>query len=390
MNSKLRYFQDIIFPEEEYRLRLNKAKNLMKKNDIDCLVVSDDRMTWYFTGFGSINPIGSRARPRILLIPLNDELVYYVHRSTITCVKEMVWFDNIIGYSDLTRTPIEGLASGIRELCSPGASIGFELGQDQRLGFPVKDYLQLRDKLEGYTFVDATNIILRLRMIKTDREIQRIRQACNITSLAYDYALPKIKEGMTEQEIGLLMEKTMYSYNAMGAWTWVIVGDYERIDGISRNKKVNRGDLIFIDMGANYGGYWADFSRAGVIGGPSKKQENMQCLINGVCNIGVEALQLGNTTSQVANTIKQAMDERKLIFNSKADRYGHGMGLFTTEPPNIADYDHTMIEENMVLTVEPGMFREDGMFHLEENVLVTRDGPEVLSTPKQELTYIPV
>lgn len=390
MSNKLKYFQDIIFSEEEYKLRMEKSRKLMKKQGLDCLVVSEDRMTWYFSGFGAVSPIGSMARPRILVISLTEGPVFYVHRSTVTCVQEMVWFDNVVGYSDMTRAPVEMLASTIREICGSGKKVGFELGQDQRLGFPIRDFLQLRDNLEEFEFVDAADLLLRLRMIKTDREVERIRRACEITSLAYKYALPRIKVDMTEQEIVDLMKGTMNSYGAMGAWAWVIAGDYQRIDGIPRNRKVKEGDLIFIDMGANFGGYWADFSRGGVIGGPTREQQRMQNLINKVCNIGVEALQVGNTMAQVAEIVNRAMDERGLVFNSKADRYGHGMGLFTTEPPNIAPYDHTVVEKNMVLTMEPGMFRDNGMFHIEENVLITGSGPEVLSTPKQELTYIPV
>jgi len=270
----------------------------------------------------------------------------------------MVWFDNVVGYSDLTQAPVKEIASTIREICGSGGKVGFELGQEQRLGFSVTDFLQLRDNLKEFEIVDAADLLLRLRMIKTDREVERIRR--------------------------------MNSYGAMGAWVWVIAGDYQRIDGVTRNKKVKEGDLIFIDMGANFCGYWADFSRAGVLGGPTTEQNKMQNLIGEVCNIGVNACRIGRTMAQVAKIVKKAMDDRELTFNSRADRYGHGMGLFTTEPPSVSPYDHTIIEANMVLTMEPGMFRKDGMFHLEENFLITEAGPEVLSTPKQELTHISV
>jgi len=65
MSNKLKYFQDIIFPEEEYKLRLEKSRKLMKKQGLDCLVVSEDRMTWYFSGFGNVNSmVNSYLYPR--------------------------------------------------------------------------------------------------------------------------------------------------------------------------------------------------------------------------------------------------------------------------------------------------------------------------------------
>lgn len=394
MSQKLKYFQDIIFPEEEYRMRLKKTRELMNKKNIDCLIISDDRMTWYFTGFGTITPIGSRARPRILIIPFMEEPIFYVHQSTVNCVKEMVWFDRVVGYSDITQAPIEMIASTIKEICGSEKRVGFELGQDQRLGFSVRDFLHLRDSLKDFEFIDSADLLLRLRMVKSEQEVKRIRRACEITSLTYDYAFPKIQAGMTEREIGTLMERTMNSYGAMGTWVYVLTSDYQRIDGVLRNKKSKKGDLVYIDMGANFGGYWADFSRAGVLGSPSAEQERMQNLTNEVCIIGVEACRIGRTMSQVANIVEKALvnrgliDNKRNIFSSHASRYGHGIGIFTTEPPNFSLYDHTVIEKNMVLTMEPGIIKKDGYFHIEEDFLITETGTEVLSTSKQELIHI--
>ena len=79
------------------------------------------------------------------------------------------------------------------------------------------------------------------------------------------------------------------------------------------------------------------------------------------------------------------MAERELVFSSEAGRYGHGLGMVVTEYPDIAPEATVVIEAGMVLTMEPGMWTDEGMFHCEHNVLVTPDGNEILSRSPLEL-----
>ena len=372
-------FSQVLFARDEYVKRLERAREIMRQNDIECLISTDDRDTWYFTGFGDVGTMGSRQRPRILILPLDGEPVFFVHHSTRACVEEMIQVGRVAVYKHLYDAPVEQIAEALAGLCKPGSKIGVELGLEQRINISGGDFLELLESLPDYEFVDSAPVILGMKLIKSPEEIERIRTACDITSRAYIRGLKLIKEGMTELEISGLLQGIMAEEGAMGTWCWVISKDYHRIDGLTRNVRVTRGDLIFIDMGANYKGYWSDFSRTAIIGPPTREQLEIYEKIKEVCALGVAAIKPGVTTGEVAGVVEREMKKRDLVFNSLADRYGHGMGILTTEPPNISVGDQTVIKPNMVLAMEPGMFRKDGMFHLEENVLVTENGTEMLS-----------
>lgn len=151
-----------------------------------------------------------------------------------------------------------------------------------------------------------------------------------------------------------------------------------------RDRVVEAGDMVWIDMGANFRGYYSDFSRAAILGRATASQLAMQERIADVTRIGMESLRPGVTAGEVAARCDREMAKRGLTF-SLGVRYGHGMGLAITEPPHIGTYDHTTISAGMVLTMEPGTWNAEGRFHIEENFVVTDSGPRRLSMAPWQL-----
>ncbi len=183
----------------------------------------------------------------------------------------------------------------------------------------------------------------------------------------------------------LSKDGTLYCFDAKGGallWSHPTGSDGGRV------KLTKNGDLVFVDMGACVGGYWADFSRAAVIGRATDHQLRMQELVAEVTELGTSALAPGRTTGDVARLVDAAMEERGLVFTSRAERYGHGMGMAVTERPDVWWDDETPIVPGMVLTMEPGMWTEEGMFHCEQNVVVTTEGNELLSRSPLSLTEV--
>ena len=128
-----------------------------------------------------------------------------------------------------------------------------------------------------------------VRAIKSQAEAERVRTACAITSAAYAAVLPTLRPGMTEREWPRGSGQAMAERGADSSWVWV-VERARRVRSHRRSRRaaraLDRGDLVFVDMGACVGGYWADFSRAAVIGRASEHQREMQQLIAEVTMIG--------------------------------------------------------------------------------------------------------
>lgn len=366
------------FDDHDYSARLERWSAATAEAGLDALLISDERTTWLLTGFGTTAPIGSTARPRVLLLDPGGAHTFFVHESTMRCVAEMLAPGiELVGYEQLAA-PVSELAAAL--VARNAQAVGADLGGGLSPRFGPADVRTL-ERATGLELRDASRLVWELRAIKSDAEIERIRRACDITTEAYAATFAAIRSGMTEAEMARLMIAQLYAHGAQGAWANCVTGrgEYGRVDGVPRERPVVEGELVFFDAGAAVGGYWADFSRAGVIGGPSEHQEAQQARVRRATAASVAALIPGTPLAGVARALDDALAAEGITFNNKPGRYGHGLGMEVTERPDLSADDPGIVTPGMVLTVEPATVDDDGVYHCEEDVLITESGPEVLS-----------
>lgn len=357
----------------------------MEREAIDALLLTDDRNISYFTGAGLALPREDRARPSFVVIPRSGEVGALISHSRCVLFRESSWVKCVRTYDGLGSEVIHfALVSLIREFAPVARTIGMELGYEHRLGMTIRDYEALKAHFSNVEFGDAAQLLWKLRMVKSEAEIARVERAVKITDSAYSSVFPTLRAGMTEREIANRLHAEMSRLGASATWVWLLSGDYDRGGLLIRERAVEAGEMVWVDMGANFLAYYSDFSRAAVLGMASAHQRDMQEKIREVTAIGVEAIKPGRTMAEVASACDRAMEERGLTFALGA-RYGHGMGLQVTEPPHVARYDETVIVPGMVLTMEPGTWSKEGRFHIEENVVVTDTGVRWLSQAPREL-----
>ena len=369
------WWSGLRFDDSEYIQRHTRLRELLSRAELDAAVISDDRAVWYLTGFGEPSPTGSRARPRVL-IAHQTELVLLVHRSTARCVEEMIAPGLEVETYDELGPPVSAIADRLVLLGAP--RVAGELNADLVSGLGVADWRELEQSI-GHRLESVSPVISRLRATKSPAEIQRVRRACAITGAIYDQVLPGIAVGATERDVCSLIQSGLRDLGADGSWATCVIGEYDRVDGVPRRRPAQRGDLVFVDAGANVGGYWADFSRAAVVGGPSEAQRCAQDAIVEITHQGVNACRKGTSAATVASVLDAAMHQSGLCFNTRPGRYGHGLGMDVTEAPDIAEGDHTELRPGYVVTIEPAYWRSDGVFHCEQVVLVTDTDRDVLT-----------
>ena len=202
--------------------------------------------------------------------------------------------------------------------------------------------------------------------------------------------LPTVHPGLTEREIVTRLQGAMARLGASTSWCIVQSGTYDRGGYVPRDRLVEAGEMVWVDMGANVLGYFADFSRAVVLGTPSARQRDMQQKVHEVTQLGLEAVRPGVPIEEVAGLCDREMEKRGLVFNTWGARYGHGLGLQTTEPPHVAGYDRTVVATGMALTLEPGMCTAEGRFQIEQNFVVTERGVRCFSQTPWELFSVPL
>lgn len=379
------------FPAEEYRHRIARTQTAMAAQGIDALLVTEDRNFFYFTGSGGAMVREDKARPVAIVIPQRGEAVALVSHARCLLFRESSWVSELRTYNDLAKSVLQDARVKLIEEAAPGArTIGMELGYEQRLGISVADYEDLKTRLPQHRFVDAAMLLWNLRSIKSPAELARIERAVRITDAAYQTVLPALRPGMTEREIAARFQGEMARQGASASWLSIQSGTYDRIGIMPQDRLVQVGEMIWVDMGANVLGYYADFSRAAVLGSPTAHQRDMQRKVYEVTQLGIEAVKPGITMAEITRVCDREMAKRGLVFNTWGARYGHGLGLQVTEPPHVAAYDKTVVEPGMVLTMEPGMYTSEGRFQIEENLAVTQSGIRCLTESPRELVVIPL
>jgi Xaa-Pro aminopeptidase len=266
-------------------------------------------------------------------------------------------------------------------LPSKFGKIGAELGREMALRMPVVEFLKLRESL-GSSIEDGSSCLWEIRMVKTAAEIDHIHYICQLASDAYEALPALIKIGESEREVvrklridiarrGADATPFMPAVSGPGGVAQIVCGPHDR--------EIEEGDILFIDTGSTFDGYFCDFDRNYAVGKVSDDVHRVHEALWQATEAGIAAAVPGARTDDVWRAMAKIIEEAGAIGNN-VGRLGHGLGLQLTEPPSHRLDDGTVIVENMVLTIEPGMEYAPGkMIVHEENIAVTKQGPRLLT-----------
>jgi Xaa-Pro aminopeptidase len=379
------------FSRKEYEERRLRAQDLMESAKIDALLVTAEANYTYFTGHRTHSPWSTFTRPHVFILTRDGRSAMIVHSFTRPEAQSRSWIETIVEYSSLVEDAVPEIKMTLEGLGLAGATIGCELGYEQRLGLPQLAWLEIQKAFPKASFIDASGLLWELRMKKSEAEISCLRKACVAASRAFEESFRQVGEGWTEEDIARLMSKIMLDEGAESPGFNIICSgknNYERISARPTNRALKAGDMIWIDASAVVNGYWCDFSRAAVVGGPNQKQIRLQNIVREATEAAIEMIKPGVPVSALAEMCARVLGGYGFSISFDAGRCGHGIGLMSTEPPHVASYDSSVLTEGMVITLEPGIVNEDGVFVIEENIVVTADGFEVLSGASRDIYTI--
>jgi len=380
------------FDRAEYADRVARVREEMARHGLDGVLLTSGPNLTYLSGYPS--PLRAGSRPFVFVLPQSGEPILIVHTAREREARGYSWVADIRTYPGLSRAPVETIVAALRDTKLMAGRLGAELGPEEALDLPVGDFLDVQRLLPAVEFTDAGEALWPVRLRKSPAEVACIRQACAITTRAYERTFADAREGMTESDVARLMRVT--SLEGGGGDPWVLItsgpGGYDLATKLPSCRRLERGDLVWMDAGCAVAGYWSDFGRAGVVGGASTEQREAQARIHEITMLGVEMVRPGVTTGEIARRCNAALARLDLPITSSisglAARVGHGLGLMPTELPHVTEEDETVLAPGMVITIEPGVAAQYGLFHVEENVVVTERGYEILSHSSRELATI--
>ena len=178
-----------LFPYSEYEQRWHKAQDIMRRNALDALLITEPFNYHYFSGS---TPSFSYARCNIMVIPQEHNPVIIAHEFVEASTRQETWIKDIRLYENLIEDHIPEIISVFQDLALVDGRIGAELGYEQRLGLSYNDFQAMKHKLPLGTLIDASSLLWQLRMVKSPAEIQCARKACQITSEAFHVCFESI------------------------------------------------------------------------------------------------------------------------------------------------------------------------------------------------------
>lgn len=392
-----------MFPTEEYIDRVERARVNMDQNGINALILTAKENALYFSGIQT-TAWNSKHRPTAIIIPLsNDKPVYSVISENIIDVsRQTSWIDNVRPWGgwrikDAAPDPITAILSVCQDMGVLNGTVGLELGYGQRIGMSQEDYEKLRIGLSNANIVDVGTVMWDLRVIKSQHEVEAMRKVCDATTWGFEKGFTSIQPGMTERELaGIIISEMSLQTNEMPGFVNIRSGQekYGMMNVLPFDKPMEIGDLIVVDAGAHYKHYWADFMRMACIGDPTEQQRRFFDIDRAAMRAGIEMIKPGIKMHEIFDACYKVLIEGELEEHvGNLERIGHSVGLDIHEPPSIAKGSEVIVQPNMVLSVEPIFWDKPdhliGNFAMEEMVLVTEDGYEILSTFSNELHLIP-
>lgn len=370
------------FPQGEYVQRWERARQDMRAQGIDALLVTEEKNYIYFTGHRSQqNPI-DKIRPYLFVLPITGRPVAIVMPFEEGFVRQATWIEDVRTYALFKHNEV--LADTLTELGLANARIGAELGREQYLELSHNDFLDLQRRLPSAKFVDAAELLLNIRVVKSPAEVALCRTACEMTARAMERTFPALKAGMTEREVARILRTNLMDEGAEAITFLAIASGTDFSRGkisCATDRRLQKGDTLTVDTGIEVKGYCSDVTRMAIVGSPSRLQLDMYRTMLEVQRKCFAALRPGNRAEDAMKVCLEELGRRNMQ-TQKVGRIGHGVGLESTEYPSLALGESIVLEPGMIVACNPNYVTSFGFFNSEENLVITPTGNDILSKPE--------
>jgi Xaa-Pro dipeptidase len=272
------------------------------------------------------------------------------------------------------------------------------VGTPGKVGFNAREtvytnVMGLRAAMPGAEWVDVGLAVLKARMVKDRVEVSRIRKAARIASKVADDIPGMLREGMTESELSAEMNAAMQRLGASGPSFLTIVAFGENAAEphyAPQQRELRKGDYVLCDFGAQFELYASDVTRTFVFGKAGAKQREVYDIVRRAQQVGFDACKAGASAKDVHDQVAQVIDRTKYK-GRFIHSTGHSLGLQVHDGGRLAGTSDQVLEAGNVFTVEPGIYLPGwGGVRIEDDVLITKQGCDILSTSGRELVEVPV
>lgn len=365
--------------------RITNCSKSMKREGQDVLLLTKPSNMYYFTGDGRLCAF--------TMISSDQQVAIGVPQTDVEDVTDLAHFDHILSFEDEVGM-IHSIAKFFKQFGISKGVVGLE--HTFLTSSMMKMLTHPHAKPEAVTVADCTDILSKLRTVKDSIEIELMKEAGRVADLGMEAAMVSIKPGMTESQIAGEGEYAMRQADAEGFWrSYVASGPRTRIaHGIPTNRKVEKSDIIMIDLHPIVNNYSSDICRLACVGEPTADQVKAY-------DVYLDALQ--KTTEKSVSGVHMVELEKTLHSVLQIAGYGenifgppiHGIGINFEEaplPPGHAFFHGEKapppLAENSTLAIgNCGIYTKNWGIRIEDTIVVGKKAPLVLTNYSHELTH---
>lgn len=392
-----------------------RISELMRRAGIEALIATTPANVTYFSGFRGLSHQYTGSVHIALYLP-NDPsssiIILPMGEARELLGNKMTWMRDIRPYGSFKlydrgekkeddeirlaeyvgrsgKDVWDVLIEALNELGLSRASVGLD---EDYFTHTTYDLIKTRlnKELPNADVRDASALIKKARMVKTKEEIRRIRVATEIVEKAMQEVLRSLQDGISGSELCRVFKTKVAELGGIPIAPTIGIGKMSYMQNIyvPARKKLTAGDLIRFDVSCNYEHYFSDIARNAVY---KKADEKQKQFYSAVLAGHQKALNMIRPNVRANELFRAIIDEVKSngISDFHRSHCGHGIGLDLYDPPLIAEADDTPLEEGMVINIEVPYYELGfGGIHLEDTVVVQKDGIEFLSTSSRELLVI--
>ncbi|WP_297771968.1 Xaa-Pro peptidase family protein [uncultured Roseovarius sp.] len=362
------------FHTSEYLGRVARAQAEMARAGLGALLLTTEADLRYFSGFLT-RFWESPSRPWFLVLPVTGAPIAVIP-SIGAALMAKTWIRDIRTWAapDPVDDGVSLLAETLREV---GGPIGVPDGPESHLRMPLADFERVR-LASGLDWRGDAGIVAALRSVKSEAEIEKIAFACDIAGRAFDRVGEISAPGIPLSRVFREFQRLLLEEGA--DWVPYLAGGagpegYSDVISPASDVRLAAGDVLMLDTGAVFDGYFCDYDRNFAIARSTARQRDAQMRLFDATLAGEAAARAGSRASDVWRAMATIVGA-----DEDAGRLGHGLGMQLTEGLSLTSRDHTMLRPGMVITLEPGVsVSTDTIMVHEENIVITEGAPRRLS-----------
>ncbi len=354
-----------------YSIRASKLLEKITQKKIDAAIILTRPNTFYFSGF--------RGTSSIIILSKNQNYFFTDSRYYFDVKKSFKKFKvELITYEK---------SDFIKNFSSKQNF--FKIGYEDSI--TVSEFRLLKTLFPKAKWTNISSEIAKIRMIKDKTEINNIEKAAQVTDIIFSDVLKIIKPGIREIDIAYYIKRKADDFRCEEESFKSIIAS-----GINSAcphahptaRKIRKGDFLTLDFGVKINGYCSDMTRTVVIGKASKKHKDIYNIVLEAQMKAAENIKPGVKTKNIDKIARDIITEYSYGQNFLHGT-GHSLGIDIHEPPRLNKLDKSVLQEGMVVTVEPGIYIEGwGGVRIEDMVLVTETGGKILSKSDKKLIEI--